>query len=136
MSGSARQGNPPPLEAPVYALGTSPAERDRLRRQSEELRTHSAALLDRVGVERGWNAIDLGCGPSGIIDLLAERVGPEGTASERELDELDQAVREHLDDPSTLVMPNLLFLAWARKPVARASYTLKRNSTTSPSRMT
>ena len=288
MSGSASQGSHPPLEAPVYALGTSPAERDRLRRQSEELRAHSAALLDRVGVERGWNAIDLGCGPSGIIDLLAERVGPEGTvtgldvnpanvilarafaderglanvniaegdarrtglppssfdlahartllinipdpaavvaemvrlvrpggwvaalepdggasvyhpphpawerlseifwkanqsdgadlaigrrlpelfrqaglvdigveakadiypaghsrrtvradlvrsmrpkilargiASERELDELDQAVREHLDDPSTLVMPNLLFLAWARKPVARAPAT-------------
>lgn len=69
------------MEAPVYALGTSPAERDRLRRQSEELRAHSAALLDRVGVERGWNAIDLGCGPSGIIDLLAERVGPEGSVT-------------------------------------------------------
>jgi SAM-dependent methyltransferase len=78
MSGPVNQGDPPPLEAPVYALGTSPAERDRLRRQSEELRAHSAALLDRVGVERGWNAIDLGCGPSGIIDLLAERVGPDG----------------------------------------------------------
>jgi SAM-dependent methyltransferase len=78
MSGPVSQGDPPPLEAPVYALGTSPAERDRLRRQSEELRAHSAALLDRVGVERGWNAIDLGCGPSGIIDLLAERVGPDG----------------------------------------------------------
>jgi len=78
MSRPVNQGDPSPLEAPVYALGTSPAERDRLRRQSEELRAHSAALLDRVGVERGWNAIDLGCGPSGIIDLLAERVGPDG----------------------------------------------------------
>ena len=34
----------------VYALGTSPAERDRLRRQSAELRDHSALLLNRVGV--------------------------------------------------------------------------------------
>jgi SAM-dependent methyltransferase len=78
MSGPVSPENPPPLKAPVYALGSSPAERDRLRRQSEELRAHSAALLDRVGVERGWNTVDLGCGPSGIIDLLAERVGPEG----------------------------------------------------------
>src|SRR5271165_1600353 len=62
----------------VYSLGSSPAERDRLRRQSGELRGHSALLLDRVGIARGWRAIDLGCGPSGILDLLADRVGPEG----------------------------------------------------------
>jgi hypothetical protein len=35
---------------------------------------------------------------------------------QRELDELDRAVREHLDDPRTLVMPHLSFLAWGRKP--------------------
>jgi ubiquinone/menaquinone biosynthesis C-methylase UbiE len=64
--------------AVVYSLGTSPAERDRLRRQSGELRDHSALLLDRVGITEGWQAIDLGCGPSGILDLLAERVGSAG----------------------------------------------------------
>jgi ubiquinone/menaquinone biosynthesis C-methylase UbiE len=78
MSGPAGGGDPEALGSAVYALGSGPAERDRLRRQSEELRVHSAALLDRVGVEQGWSAIDLGCGPSGIIDLLAERVGPGG----------------------------------------------------------
>jgi hypothetical protein len=31
--------------------------------------------------------------------------------------DLDQAVREHHSDPHTLVMPNLLLLAWGRKPV-------------------
>lgn len=62
----------------VYSLGTSPAERDRLRRQSGELRDHSALLLDRVGAGAGWRAVDLGCGPSGIVDLLAERVGSAG----------------------------------------------------------
>jgi SAM-dependent methyltransferase len=43
-----------------------------------ELRDHSALLLDRVGLAEGWQAIDLGCGPSGILDLLADRVGPTG----------------------------------------------------------
>ena len=62
----------------VYSLGSSPAERDRLRRQSAELRGHSELLLDRVGVTAGWRAIDLGCGPSGVLDLLADRVGPAG----------------------------------------------------------
>lgn len=42
-----------------------------------------------------------------------------GLADERELDELDRTVREHLDDPRTLVMPHLSFLAWGRKPQAR-----------------
>jgi SAM-dependent methyltransferase len=70
-------GDKPPAGV-VYALGTSPAERARLRRQSAELRDHSALLLDRVGVAEGWRAIDVGCGPSGILDLLAERVGPTG----------------------------------------------------------
>jgi hypothetical protein len=27
-------------------------------------------------------------------------------------------VRAHLDDPGTLVMPGLLFMAWGRKPAA------------------
>jgi SAM-dependent methyltransferase len=62
----------------VYALGSSPAERERLRRQPAELREDSQALLDRTGIAPGWSAIDLGCGPAGILDLLAERVGPAG----------------------------------------------------------
>lgn len=67
-----------PLPAAVYALGSDPAEAARLRRQSDELRSHSVALLDRVGVRRGGKAIDLGCGPSGILELLCDRVGPDG----------------------------------------------------------
>jgi SAM-dependent methyltransferase len=78
MTHTVRQGSGTPLGIPVYALGTNPDERDRLRRQAEELRDHSAALLDRVGIERNWSAIDLGCGPRGIVDLLADRVGPAG----------------------------------------------------------
>jgi hypothetical protein len=41
-----------------------------------------------------------------------------GLADQQELDELDLAVREHLDDPRTLVMPHLSFLVWGRKPQA------------------
>jgi SAM-dependent methyltransferase len=62
----------------VYALGRDPAESARLRRQSEELRPDSAALLDRVGLGPGQSAIDIGCGPSGILELLAERASPGG----------------------------------------------------------
>ena len=67
-----------PHGAPVYALGSDPAERERLQRQSQDLRAMSSALLDHVGLVEGSAAIDLGCGPSGIIELLAARVGPTG----------------------------------------------------------
>jgi ubiquinone/menaquinone biosynthesis C-methylase UbiE len=67
-----------PPATDVYALGRDPAESARLRRQSDELRVDSAALLDRVGLGPGQSAIDVGCGPSGILELLSERVSPGG----------------------------------------------------------
>ena len=62
----------------VYALGSSPGESARLQRQADELAADSAALLDRIGLRPGQSAIDLGCGPRGILDMLAERVSPAG----------------------------------------------------------
>lgn len=70
--------SPGPARAPVYTIGSNPAERDRLRRQSDELWAHSQALLDRAGVKPGWSALDLGCGPRGTLELLSERVGVTG----------------------------------------------------------
>jgi SAM-dependent methyltransferase len=67
-----------PSATDVYALGRDPEESARLQRQAEELRPDSVALLDRVGLGPGQQAIDLGCGPRGILDLLAERVAPGG----------------------------------------------------------
>ena len=62
----------------VYALGSNLAESARLQRQSDELRPQSIALLRRLGLEPGQSAIDLGCGPSGILDLLSDAVSPGG----------------------------------------------------------
>ncbi len=62
----------------VYALGSSPGESARLQRQADELAADSKALLDRVGLRPGQSVIDLGCGPRGILDMLAERVSPAG----------------------------------------------------------
>ena len=62
----------------VYTLGSSDSETARLQRQADELRPGNSALLDRVGLRPGQSVIDLGCGPRGILDLLAERVSPGG----------------------------------------------------------
>jgi len=62
----------------VYALGSNPAESARLQRQSDELRPQSTEVLGRIGLAPGQSAIDLGCGPSGILDLLSAAVFPGG----------------------------------------------------------
>jgi ubiquinone/menaquinone biosynthesis C-methylase UbiE len=62
----------------IYPLGSSAGESARLQRQADELAPDNAALLARVGLRSGQSAIDLGCGPRGILDLLAERVSPGG----------------------------------------------------------
>jgi ubiquinone/menaquinone biosynthesis C-methylase UbiE len=62
----------------VYALSQSSGESARLQRQADELSPQSASLLDRVGLTRGQRALDLGCGPSGVIELMCERVLPDG----------------------------------------------------------
>ncbi|HSS08947.1 MAG TPA: methyltransferase domain-containing protein [Acidimicrobiales bacterium] len=90
---------PAPPAAAVYALGSNPAESARLRRQSEELRPYSAELLDRVELKSGQSAIDLGCGPTGIIDLLSERVAPSGRVVGLDADPTHVAMaRQFADD--------------------------------------
>jgi len=62
----------------AYSLGACTGESARLKRQADELALESEALLDRVELRPGDSAIDLGCGPRGIIELLHARVSPGG----------------------------------------------------------
>lgn len=62
----------------VYLLGHSTNEEERLRRMPGELAPDSNRFLDRFGIQPGYRAVDIGCGPHGILDLLSERVGPSG----------------------------------------------------------
>ena len=78
---TATTGAPARDAAGVYALGADTDETARLQRQSDELQPEARALLARLGelgLRPGQTALDLGCGPRGILDLLAEAVGPGG----------------------------------------------------------
>jgi SAM-dependent methyltransferase len=70
-----------------YLLGHSAAELERLRRQTQHFAVEARWLLDRLGIAPGWRAIDLGCGPQGVLDLLAARVGPRDAVVGLEQDE-------------------------------------------------
>jgi SAM-dependent methyltransferase len=61
-----------------YVLGHTAEEYERLRSQALMWESATARLLDRTELGRGARCLDAGCGPGGVMRLLAERVGPEG----------------------------------------------------------
>jgi len=88
-----------PDAAEVYALGSNPAESARLRRQSQELRPQTAELLGRIGLAPGQSAMDLGCGPSGILGLLSAAVFPGGHVVGLDADPVHTAMaRQHASE--------------------------------------
>jgi SAM-dependent methyltransferase len=62
----------------AYVWGTGLTEQQRLLQQVELYAPEAHWLLDQLNIMPGSRAIDLGCGPLGILDLLSERVGPRG----------------------------------------------------------
>ncbi|MFQ5853741.1 MAG: methyltransferase domain-containing protein [Candidatus Binatia bacterium] len=61
-----------------YAMGDFLTEQPRLLELAKLLAPQASWLLDHLQIQPGSRAIDLGCGPLGILDLLAKRVGPKG----------------------------------------------------------
>jgi ubiquinone/menaquinone biosynthesis C-methylase UbiE len=62
----------------TYLLGHRPLEQDRLQQQAEFLVDEANALFDQIGIAPGDRVVEIGCGPRGCLELLAERVGPDG----------------------------------------------------------
>jgi SAM-dependent methyltransferase len=60
-----------------YVLVSS-QENERLQMQARAWEPEVEVMLDRIGVQKGWNCLDLGCGAMGILQPLSKRVGEEG----------------------------------------------------------
>jgi ubiquinone/menaquinone biosynthesis C-methylase UbiE len=63
----------------AYIFSQAPNEVDRLQSWARSWEPETDAMLDRIQVQPGWRAIDLACGPLGIIGPLSRRVGPSGS---------------------------------------------------------
>ena len=61
-----------------YFLGETAVETRRLQEMAAALAPDAAWLLDHAGVADAARAVDVGCGPLGVLDLLWARVGPAG----------------------------------------------------------
>lgn len=61
-----------------YVLGGTPTEQQQLIAQARAREAYARSMLDQIAIEPGDRALDVGCGPIGIMDLLSERVGSGG----------------------------------------------------------
>jgi ubiquinone/menaquinone biosynthesis C-methylase UbiE len=64
---------------PVYILGHSPAEIQRLKVQAEILRPITERLLLSTGIGPVMRVLDIGCGAGDVAMLAAGLVGPSGS---------------------------------------------------------
>lgn len=96
-------------QADPYFLGHRQAEQARLQVQGRELASEANWLFDQLDLPLGARVIELGCGPRGCLDLLSERVGPQGTVV---------GLEQHLEDPNTLVTSRLYIQVWAASLLA------------------
>ena len=69
-----------------YALGRSPQEYARLRRQAEIMKPMTRRLFAEAGIRPGMAVLDLGSGAGDVAMLLSEMVGPSGKVTGLDLD--------------------------------------------------
>ncbi len=65
-------------ESADYIMRGTLTEQERLLAQAASYAPEARWLLDHLGVQPGQRVADIGCGPIGVLDVLAERVGPRG----------------------------------------------------------
>ncbi|MBV9661339.1 MAG: class I SAM-dependent methyltransferase, partial [Acidimicrobiales bacterium] len=63
-----------------YSLELSEQERRRYRMMAVGAADHERLEWEAAGVRTSARVADVGCGPGAVLRLLAERVGPEGSA--------------------------------------------------------
>jgi SAM-dependent methyltransferase len=91
-----------------YLLAGGSVELERLRLQARVWESEAEAMLDRIGVAKGWRCLDIGCGALGILGPLSRRVGARGRVIGVDLDvkqlaaARDYIEQEHLDNVEIL----------------------------------
>ena len=67
------------MKSAEYVFGAGEGEIARLVDSATTRRRAAEQLLDRLDDLASRAVLDAGCGPLGVLDLLAQRVGPAGT---------------------------------------------------------
>lgn len=105
-----------------YLLSGSSAELERLRLQARVWESEAEAMLDRIGLQSGWNCIDLGCGAMGILAPLSRRVGPQGHVVGVDTDAKQLAAAHEFAHDNKLTNVKILELDAYRTNLPRESF--------------
>src|SRR5215510_1155096 len=62
----------------AYVFGGTQTELERLLAKVDELKAHARWFIDNLDIRPGSRVVDIGCGPMGILNMLSDRVGPDG----------------------------------------------------------
>jgi ubiquinone/menaquinone biosynthesis C-methylase UbiE len=75
-----------PADPDGYIHARNASEYQRLRDQAEMWREATETVLDRIGLGPGMSCLDVGAGPGAVMQLLGDRVGPQGRVTGIEID--------------------------------------------------
>jgi len=80
-----------------YMAAAADEEFKRLRSQGKLIEAPTISLIEQAGIARGMQVLDAGCGAGAALDLLADKVGPEGSVTGIDVNAgLIERLQEHL----------------------------------------
>lgn len=92
--------------------------------QARVFAVDSAWLLDQVGVRSSWRVVDVGCGPQGVLDLMAARVGTSGAVVGLEQNPEHAALAAAFCRDAGLANVTIVNSDAVRNPLPKASFDL------------
>jgi ubiquinone/menaquinone biosynthesis C-methylase UbiE len=75
-----------PDRSTEYILGYSAEEHARLDEQAARTAEATRDALITVGIQKGWNCLDVACGTGSVMRIMGELVGPNGKVHGIDLD--------------------------------------------------
>ena len=109
---------------PNYLLSQAPNEVERLSAWADSWEPSAEELFNQIPVKAGWNCLDLGCGPRGVLGPLGRRVGPNGSVTGVDLSQANVAAAREYASHAGLKNVEVIQADVLRNNLPRASFDL------------
>jgi SAM-dependent methyltransferase len=107
---------------PDYLLSQAPNEVGRLSSWADTWELAAEELFEHIPVQMGWNCLDLGCGPRGVLGPLGRRVGPNGSVTGVDLSQANVAAAGEYASQAGLANVKVIQADVLKTNLARASF--------------
>ena len=107
-----------------YLLSQAPNEVERLSGWADAWEPAAEELFEHIPVKAGWNCLDMGCGPRGVLGPLSRRVGPNGSVTGIDLSQANVAAAREYASRAGLANVKVIQADVLRTNLPRASFDL------------